>query len=371
MGITRRMIPLFEMYPKLKENIPFISLGKFPTPVNRMDNLGKALGLNNLYVKRDDQSADLYGGNKVRKLEFLLADAINSKKKAIITFGCAGSNHTLATTLYSKKLNLRRIVLLLPQPNSHYIRKNLLMSFRNGADLHHYKNVPAMYIGCGIQFLRYGIKDRKFPKIIMPGGSTPIGTLGFVNAAFELKNQIDSGIIPEPDYIYFPMGTVGTAAGFTLGTKALGLKSKVISVRVTGTKYANAKIMLNLVSQANDILCKADSTFPKLRFTEDDIHIRHSQYGKEYALFTNEGMAAVSLMKETEGITLDGTYTGKTLASLMEDAKREDLSDKVILFWNTYNSVDFTNNINNVDYRKLPSGFHKYFEEDVQPLDGR
>jgi D-cysteine desulfhydrase len=363
------MIPLFEKYPGLKRNIPHIPLGNFPTQVKRMDNLGKTLDLDNLYVKRDDQSSDLYGGNKVRKLEFLLADAKHSKKKAIITFGCAGSNHTLATSIYSKKLNLRRIILLLPQPNSHYIRKNLLMSFRSGADLHHYKNVPAMYIGCGLQFLRYGIKDRKFPKIIMPGGSTPLGTLGFVNAAFELKKQIESGEIPEPDFVYFPMGTVGTTCGFTLGAKALGLKTKVISVRVTGTKYANSKIMLSLISKTKDLLCKADSTFPNLQFTENDLNIRHGQYGKEYALFTKEGMQAVSLIKETEGITLDGTYTGKTLASLIEDVKKEDLKNKVILFWNTYNSVDFKDKIENMDYRKLPTGFHRYFEEKVQPMD--
>ena len=101
------MIPLFEMYPNLKKNIPFISLGKFPTPVEKMNNLGKELGLDNLFVKRDDLSSDLYGGNKVRKLEFLLADAINTKAKSVLTFGCAGSNHALATSIYAKKLGLK------------------------------------------------------------------------------------------------------------------------------------------------------------------------------------------------------------------------------------------------------------------------
>jgi D-cysteine desulfhydrase len=365
------MIPLFERYSKLKTSIPYNSLGKFPTPIQKMENLGKELKLKNLYIKRDDLSGALYGGNKVRKLEFLLADASDSKAKAIITLGCAGSNHTLATSIYAKSLGIKTIPLLLPQPNAQYVRKNLLMSHRVGADLHHYNGVSTMYFGCGIQFLRYGIKDKKFPKIIMPGGSNPIGTLGFVNAAFELQEQIKSGLISEPDFVYFPLGTTGTAAGFTLGAKALGLKTKVISVRVTPNKYANTKIMFKLLSKTQALLCKADSTFPKMQFSENDLHIIHNLYGKEYALFTKEGISAVALMKKTEGIKLDGTYTGKTLAALIADAKAGKLNDKVVLFWNTYNSVDFSTEIENMNYKDLPLKFHRYFEEDVQPLDSR
>ena len=361
------MIPLFEHYPKLSKNIPYVSLGKFPTPIERMDALGKELGLGNLYVKRDDKSGDLYGGNKVRKLEFILGDAIRSK--ALLTFGYAGSNHTLATSIYAKKLGLQSIPMLLPQPNAHYIRRNLLMSHCCGAELHHYPNVSALYFGCAYQLLRHRLSDKSFPRMIPPGGSTPIGTLGFVNAAFELYEQIKKGTISEPDRIYFPLGTVGTAAGLTLGAKALGLKTRVVSVRVTPTKYANAKRMLKLIRKTNSLLCKADFSFPKLLFSDSDLEIRQDHFGKQYALFTEEGVAAIKLMKETEGIKLDGTYTGKTLASLITDAKREDLKDKVILFWNTYNSVDFSDAIKKVDYRELPRGLHRYFEEEVQVLD--
>jgi D-cysteine desulfhydrase len=228
-----------------------------------------------------------------------------------------------------------------------------------------------MYFGCGIQYLRYGFKDKKFPRIIMPGGSNPIGTLGFVNAAFELQNQVKSGLISEPDFVYFPLGTTGTAAGFTLGAKALGLKTKVISVRVTPDKYANSKIMLKLLDKTNVLLNKADSDFPKLQFSQSDFHIRHNHFGKEYALFTKEGISAVALMKKTESIKLDGTYTGKALAALIADAKAGNLKDKVVLFWNTYNSVDFSSEIENMNYKDLPLKFHRYFEEDVQPLDSK
>ncbi|UCG68322.1 MAG: pyridoxal-phosphate dependent enzyme [Thermoplasmata archaeon] len=365
------MIPLFKRYPNLRGSIPHVSLGRFPTAIERMDTLGKKLVLNNLYIKRDDLSGEIYGGNKVRKLEFILAGVSRSKAKAILTYGYAGSNHALATSLYAKKLGIRSISMLLPQPNAHYVRQNLLLNHYFGAELHHYPNIPALYMGTAYQVLRNGLRDGRFPKLIPPGGSTPEGTLGFVNAAFELDEQIKSGLISEPDFVYFPLGTVGTASGFILGMKAMGRKTKVVSVRVTPTKYGSAKNMLMLLRKTNSLLRKADPRFPKLIFSERDFEIKHDQFGERYSLFTKEGISAIKLMKETEGIKLDGTYTGKTLAALIKDSREENMKDKVILFWNTYNSVDFSKTIEKVDYKKLPRKFHSYFEEEVQPLDRR
>ncbi len=99
------------------------------------------------------------------------------------------------------------------------------------------------------------------------------------------------------------------------------------------------------------------------------VFIRHDYFGKRYALFTEEGMDAVSLIKDCEGIKLEGTYTGKTLAALIDDAKSGKLQRSTVLFWDTLNSRDFSDTISNLDYRDLPRCFHKYFEEEVQPLD--
>jgi len=99
------MIPLFEEHPTLKEKLPYVSLGDFPTPVTPLSRLGKEIGADGLYLKDDGISGTPYGGNKVRKLEFLIADALRKGAREVLTFGCAGSNHALATAIYAKNMD--------------------------------------------------------------------------------------------------------------------------------------------------------------------------------------------------------------------------------------------------------------------------
>ena len=371
------MVEIFKYYPKLEANLRYISLGEFPTPIKKLPTLGKELGINNLYLKQDNLSGKSYGGNKVRKLEFILGDILCAGKKEILTFGAAGSNHALATAVYAQRLGLKCISILLPQPITSYTRRNLLMSYKVGTELHfiHYGKLGSstsrliVFLAKNYQLLRHRLKTGQFPKIIPVGGTSPLGVLGYVNAAFEIKDQIIRGEIPEPDFVYVAMGTMGTSAGLTIGFKAAGLKTKVISVRVTGKTMVNVDLMLRLIRQVQSLLNSKDSSFPKLEFKTDDIDIRDEFYGQQYALFTKEGMEAVVKMKECEGIKLDGTYTGKAFAAIMHDARNGGLKDKVVLFLNTLNSRDFSDIISTVDYHSLPSSLHRYFEESVQPLD--
>ncbi|MCD6390419.1 MAG: pyridoxal-phosphate dependent enzyme [Dehalococcoidia bacterium] len=370
------MIPLFEQYPLLQEKLANVPLCEFPTPVQRLERLGDELGVSQLYIKRDDLSGKLYGGNKPRKLEFLLGDALRSKAKEVMTFGCAGSNHALATAIYARQVGLKSISMLMPQPNAHYVRRNLLMSHCCGAELHlcgagleSVMNKPLVYAATTYQRLRHWLKTGRTPYIIPPGGSSPLGDTGIVNAAFELRKQITSGEMPEPEYIYVACGTMGTAAGLILGLRAAKLGSRVVSVAVYSEKFINARAMIKIIDKINSLLCSLDASFPRFEFSETDVDIRHDYFGKRYALFTDEGMEAISLMKKCEGIKLDGTYTGKALAALKYDAKSGRLRGKAVLFWNTLNSRDFSDAIANVDYHDLPPCFHRYFEEEVQPLD--
>jgi len=370
------MIPLFEHYPQLGDKLPYVSLGEFPTPAQKLKQLGDNTGLNNLYIKRDDLSGKAYGGNKPRKLEFILGDALRTNAKEVMAFGGAGSNHCLATAIYSREVGLKSISMLMPQPNAWYVRRNLLMSHYCGAELHlcgaeleSRRNMPLVYLSTTYQLLRHRLKTGRFPQLIPPGGSSPLGVIGFVNAAFELKQQIMSGEIPEPDYIYVATGTMGTAAGLMFGLRAANLKSQVIAVRVTSENFVNVKKMLELIRKTRSLLCSLDSSFPRLEFAEEHITIRHNFLGQQYALFTKEGMEALTHMKESEGIKLDGTYTGKAFAALIDDAKKHSWTDKVVLFWHTFNSRDFSDAISTVDYHQLPQCFHRYFEEEVQPLD--
>ena len=363
------MIPLFKHYSLLGDKLPYVSLGQFPTPVQKLERLGENMGINHLYIKRDDLSGKVYGGNKIRKLEFLLGNALRARVKEVLTFGCAGSNHCLATAIYAQQVGLKSISMLMPQPNAHYVRRNLLMSSHCGAELHLHQNMPFVVLGTIYQLLRHRIKHGRFPQVIPTGGSSPLGVIGFINAAFELKEQIMKGEMPEPDYIYVAAGTTGTAVGLMLGLKAANLKSRVISVRVTGENLCNLRKMVKLSYNTNSFLHSLDPSFPKLEFSEEDMNIRHDFSGQQYALFTREGMEAVTRMKKNEGIKLDGTYTGKTFAALIDDVKKQDLRDKVLLFWCTYNSRDFSDAIITIDYNQLPQCLHHYFEEEVQPLD--
>jgi 1-aminocyclopropane-1-carboxylate deaminase/D-cysteine desulfhydrase-like pyridoxal-dependent ACC family enzyme len=371
-----KIIPLFEYYPLLRERLPYISLGEFPTPVQKLERLERELGVGQLYIKRDDLSGKLYGGNKPRKLEFILGSALSSGAKEVITFGGAGSNHALATAIYAQQAGLKSISMLMPQPNAQYVRSNLLMSHYCGAELHpcgaaleSVRNMPLVYLSTLYQLLRHRLKNGYLPQLIPPGGSSPQGVIGFVNAALELKKQVIDGEMPEPEYIYVACGTMGTAAGLILGIRAAKLDSRVVPVRVTSEKFVNSGGMIKLISKTNSLLHSLDSSFPIFEFCAGDLDIRHDYFGKQYALFTKEGMEAVSLMKDCEGIKLEGTYTGKTLAALIDDAGTGRLQGKTVLFWNTLNSRDFSDAISELDYHELPRDFHRYFNTEVQPLD--
>jgi len=363
------MIPIFEQYPLLRGKIPYIQLAEFPTPVKHLRHLGREIGTDYLYLKHDGLSGQIYGGNKIRKLEFLLGDALRKGAKEVLTFGFAGSNHALATAVYAQKLGLKSISILLAQPNAQYVRRNLLLSHVCGAEIHHFKKETTAYIPTTIILLRKKLKQGKFPYIIGPGGSSPLGSVGYVNAGFELKQQVASGLVPEPDKVFVALGTMGTAVGLTIGLKAAGLKTRVVSVRVADVKYANKEKFVKLLEKTLALIISLDPSFPRVKIIDEEVDIRQDFFGRQYARFTERGMAAIDLLAKSEGFRLDGTYTGKTMAALIDQVGGHGIRNEVILFWNTYNAIDFSDTIRGIDYHQLPRCFHQYFEEDVQPLD--
>ena len=134
------MIPLFEHYPLLKDRLPYVSLGEYPTPVEKLERAGRNIGIDQLYVKRDDLSGEIYGGNKVRKLEFILGHALRVRARGVFAFGFAGSNHAVSMAVYAKQVGLKSISMLMPQPNAHYVRRNLLLSHHCGARARNFTN---------------------------------------------------------------------------------------------------------------------------------------------------------------------------------------------------------------------------------------
>jgi D-cysteine desulfhydrase len=370
---NRRMhndtIPLFRNYHRLEERLPYVSLGILPTPVEEAKGIADALGVKRLFIKRDDLSGAVYGGNKVRKLEFLLGQAVRSRARDVMTIGFAGSNHALATAIYARQLGLGSTSLLLPQENAHYLRRNLLASYHHGATLCHYERFFGLFLGMFAHACRGMIRHGACPRLIPPGGSCPLGVVGYVNAALELKEQIAEGLLPEPDVVYVPLGSMGTSAGLIIGFKAAGLTTRVVPVRVIEEKMAGLPRMKKLINKTVSLLRRLDPSFPVIGVSRDEFHVRDDCLGEGYAHFTEKAVRAAALVHKEQGIVLNGTYSAKAFSALVDDAGRSFLKEKTVLFWNTYNSRDLVKCAEEVDYHRLPKAFHRYFEGAVQALD--
>ncbi len=362
------MNSLFAEYPALRDAMPCIDLAELPTPVEPLPSFCAETGAASVHVKRDDLTSPVYGGNKVRKLALLLGAAQARGARSVITFGGAGSNHALATAIFAARLGMRCRSILGPQHNAHSVRHNLLAALHAGAIL-----CPCAWRDTAQETRRrfFGAAEEEgaFPSVIPPGGSSPLGAVGFVDAAFELRDQVRTGVLPEPHYIYVASGTMGTCVGLALGLAAAGMPTRVEAVRVTTNPYTGMTHAQALFRACNRLLREADPDFPECPFPEDRFHIRDEFFGGEYALYTQASVEAVRRAREDGGIRLEGTYTGKTFAALLHDADARALRGKNILFWNTHNSRDTAALGADADWHDLPPALHRYFEEPVQPLD--
>ncbi|GMW00866.1 MAG: 1-aminocyclopropane-1-carboxylate deaminase [Candidatus Hydrogenedentota bacterium] len=361
------MIALFNRFPTLENRLPHTELGVWPTPVDCIS--GTAIGVDYVYVKRDDITGSAYGGNKVRKLEFLLAEAKRRSAREVMTFGFAGSNHATATAVYANQLGLRGISMLMPQAISHGLRRNLLLSHASGALLKHYGGVRRVAAGALLTSAMRRIKIGVFPMIIPAGGSSPLGICGFVNAALELKKQIDDGTLPAPPVIYVAVGSMGTVAGLAIGLQAAGLNTRIAAIRVIHATMASEDRLKKLFAQTVAYLRRLDTSFPDVRWIPGQVEWRNEFFGSDYAVYTAEGVEAADWFWKQTGLALDGTYSAKGLAALVHDARSGRLAGQTPLFWNTFNSRPAFDAVNELDYKQLPPAFHRYFEEDVQPLD--
>lgn len=320
---------MFTSYPNLKEKLKHIELSDLPTPIFKLKQISDKFGLN-LYMKCDNIGGKSigneqfkYGVNKLRKLEFILPDALSRGAKTIFTFGCVGSNHVVATAIYGKYLGFDVIALLKPQPNSRIVRKNLLLMYYNNVQMIYYPSHDSRKKGFEYELEKYQLKYNDVPYVIPTGGTCPLGTIGYVNAAFELKKQIDDGIIAEPDYIYVPIGSLGTCSGLILGIIAAGLKSKIISVAIEPEEYYKSFEIgiFKLFNETNKLLNSLDSSFKIFDLLENEIYVNHNFSGEDYGLFIHEAVNAIKFAQETEDVTFDGIYSGKAFAALISDIK--------------------------------------------------
>jgi len=351
-------------YPGLAK-IPWIEIGEYPSRVGKMEALGDAYGFPELYIKRDDICHRVYGGNKVRKLEYVLADAKARGAGLLITMGASGSNQVLATGIHGGEQGFEVMGMMFDQPNAEYVRKNLLLDHYFSVDIKFASNIAGEMVSLGWNYVKARIAGRK-PYVVPAGASSPLGNLGFVNAVYELRSQVDEGVIPEPDYIVVAAGSLGTTAGLDLGCRLLDMKTRVVGVAVAMPWLVSKFRMARMVRHINAYMRRHDQGVPKVDVGQEDLILPSDYIGKEYAYFTEPGYKMVMNMKDLEGIPIDPTYTGKALSGGLDWLKKQGENEKTILFWNTYNSVDLSHLAAQVDYRDLPKAFQKYFEEPTQ-----
>ena len=279
---------------------PRVGLGVFPTPIQKLENVSRRFGAN-VYLKRDDLTGLGLGGNKVRKLEFLLADAKAQGAEVVFTTGGAQSNHAMLTAAAANRLGVTPI-LILKQRGVTARRGNQLLEHLMGTDVRFldtdsYDDIYAEMDRVGEAL---GVPYYKIPC----GGSNALGSLGYVACAEEIARQ---GL--RFDHLVCAEGSGGTMAGLALGAKLFLPGTRVHGMMVDSDPFE--EITLRLMKEAAALL-KAD-----LEITADDFSLR-DLCGPGYAIPSEEGNEAVRLLAETEGLFLDPVYTGKAFAGLIQ-----------------------------------------------------
>ena len=296
--------------------LPRIKLARLPTPLEEMPRLSKFLGGPNLWIKRDDLTGIAFGGNKERKTEFVMADAIRKSADVIITTGASQSNHAMATAAAAKKLGLKVVLVLRGKEPQEY-DGNLLLDHLFGADIR-FVQVGWQQVLPEMGKVAEELKKEGHKSYIVPGGASyPTGAVGYVNAMLELINQAEEANL-NINYIVHASGSGGTQAGLILANKALGTETEILGMCVEPN--INQWLTERIVEIANGIAKLLDL---KEIVNEKDV-VLIGDYAREgYGVLTSEAVEAIKLVAQTEGILLDPVYTGKAMAGLIDLIKRE------------------------------------------------
>ena len=288
---------------KTTQDFDRISIGVFPTPVQKLDNVSRLLGTQ-VYVKRDDLTGLGLGGNKVRKLEYLLADAKAQGAEVVFTTGGAQTNHAMLTAAAARKLGMTPILIL---------KKRGVTARQGNQLLEHLMGVDVRFMDTDDYADIYAEMDRVGKALGRPyykipcGGSNALGTLGYVDCAREIRDQ---GL--HFDHLICAEGSGGTMAGLALGAKLYLPGTRVTGMMVDSDPFE--EITVRLMREAAALL-DAD-----VQVSAEDFDLR-DLCGPGYAIPSQEGNAAVAMMAENEGLFLDPVYTGKAFAGLIAMAR--------------------------------------------------
>lgn len=315
----------------IRKGFPWRALADTPTPVDRHDSLAEELDARSAWIKRDDISGASHGGNKLRKLEFLLADALQSGYRGVLTYGAVGSNHILSTSHCAHSVGLECCGIVRPQPPTPYVEKALQYHLLLGTRL-----VAAADREVSARERKRMLAEEGAWYEVPLGGSSALGCLGYVCGALELAEQVQAGECPVPDLIYLPCGSSGSTLGLDLGLVLSGLPTRIVAARVVSEDMTSMSRIRALAGQVRQLLagvCSLPDEEPLSR-----VEFRTDFLGPGYALPTDEALAAIEFMKQETNTQLEYTYSGKGAAAMLSDGREGRHKDLNVLFWNTYNS---------------------------------
>lgn len=315
---------------------PKAVLGFYPTPLHKLERLSQELGVE-LYLKRDDLSGpNLFGGNKIRKLEYLLGDA--TTYDTVITFGATQSNHAMQTAVAARKLGLEVILYLttITEVDDTQDRGNILIDHVLGAEVHYISMTGRTLTEANAISMEVALKQKeqleksgRKVKIVPFGGAAALGSIGFIQGYKELLDQSPVSL----DYIVHTTGTGSTAAGLVAGSKLYsqpGKRPKIISMDVLEHAYDHPTKMATLANDALQLMAVAPSV------SASDFYFEPHYLQPGYEIPSETAAAAIRRLARTEGILLDPVYTGKGFAGLLDYIETGKIPpNSKVVFWHT------------------------------------
>jgi L-cysteate sulfo-lyase len=306
--------------------LPRTSLGFFPTPIHPLPHLSIRLGGPTLWVKRDDQTGLATGGNKTRKLEFLVADALQQRADTLITVGAPQSNHARQTAAAAAKAGLKSALVLRGAPPTDRTG-NILLDDLVGAEIFWAgtRSLNEMAADVAEELSSRGQR----PYLIPLGGSNPIGAAGYAAAMLEFNEQARVSDL-HFDAIVFATSSGGTQSGLVLGAKLSGYTDRVLGISVDHTADYLVPLLVKLANATAQHIGAA------LTFSAQDFEVNDHYLGGGYAVMGEPEREAIRLCAQTEGLLVDPVYTGRAMAGLIDLIRAGEFkSEQSVLFWHT------------------------------------
>ncbi|MBA4379860.1 MAG: D-cysteine desulfhydrase family protein [Anaerolinea sp.] len=313
--------------------IPRLKFAHLPTLIEVMPRLSEILGGPRLLVKRDDQTGLAFGGNKTRKLEFLVADAQSQGAQTLITAGATQSNHCRQTAAAAARFGFKCILVLTGDAPEH-VSGNLLLDHLFGAEIIWIEKSQREFMlqQTFDQALGQGHK----PYLVPYGGSNPVGALGYAFAMQELVQQMKDLAGLGLDWIVFASSSGGTQAGLVLGARLFGFGGKVLGISVDEPREVLCEAPTRQERVAKLATETSERIGERIAFSPEDVLVNADYCAAGYGVLTDAEREAVTLFARTEGLLLDPVYTGRAAAGMIDMIRKGFFEkDETVLFWHT------------------------------------